>query len=457
MSYISPINTRYKAPVTAAIWAPLNRIKTMRQLWIDAAIFQKELGISCITDKGIQELVDNRDTIDFQLIQSYEDKFKHDIMAHLYAFSDLCPAGKNMLHLGATSNFINDNVDIILVNKSIKHIIDLVYKLVGVLKSKSNEFADTPTLAYTHLQSAQLITVGKRFTFWNSDVIMDLDALLDLLNKLPFRGIKGTVGSEDTLLKLFDGDHDKCVSLNDKLAELYGFTNKIQICGQTYSRKYDVMVFHSLSSLCQSLYKMMNDIRLLSGKGEIFEHFSKEQIGSSAMPYKKNPITCEKICSLCRLVIGYETNMSQTYVNQWLERSLDDSAIKRIIYPDGFMLTEHILNETIKCVSSLFIDKELIKNNVFTHLENIVSESIIIAGVKMGYNRQDIHERLRRILTRTWTATDITTDSTVASAFKADSVLKHILDNNEISMDPCDYIGRSVQQIDVFYSGQFGI
>jgi adenylosuccinate lyase len=449
MSYISPISTRYKAPITSSIWAKDNRVLTMRQLWIDLAFCQKELGINCIDDVGISELTANKYIIDYDVIDSYEEKFKHDIMAHLYAFSDLCPTGKNMIHLGATSNFINDNVDMILVTKSLKHIIVLLYKLIDVLKSKSINYKDIPTLAYTHLQSAQLITVGKRFTFWNSDIILDLDEILDLLNKLPFRGIKGTVGSEDTILKLFDGDHNKCVSLNNKLAELYGFSNKLLICGQTYSRKYDLFVFQSLSSLCQSIYKMMNDIRLLSGKSEIYEHFSKDQIGSSAMPYKKNPITCEKICSLCRLVINHETNMSQTYINQWLERSLDDSAIKRIIYPDCFILTEHILNETIKCIDNIYINIPVIEKNVDEHLHNIISEHIIIAGVKMGFNRQDIHERLRLILTATSCGNNVD--------FASDDVLKRIMDENNISMIPSNYIGRCVEQIDTFYAGQFGI
>jgi adenylosuccinate lyase len=449
MSYISPISTRYKAPITSSIWAKDNRVLTMRQLWIDLAFCQKELGINCIDNVGISELQNNKHIINYDVIDSYEEKFKHDIMAHLYAFSDLCPTGKNMIHLGATSNFINDNVDMILVTKSLKHIIYLLYKLIDVLKTKSINYKDVPTLAYTHLQSAQLITVGKRFTFWNSDIILDLDGILDLLNKLPFRGIKGTVGSEDTILKLFDGDHDKCISLNNKLAELYGFSNKLMICGQTYSRKYDLFVFQTLSSLCQSIYKMMNDIRLLSGKSEIYEHFSKDQIGSSAMPYKKNPITCEKICSLCRLVINHETNMSQTYINQWLERSLDDSAIKRIIYPDCFILTEHILNEAIKCIDNIYINIPVIEKNVDEHLHNIISEHIIIAGVKMGFNRQDIHERLRLILTATSSGIDVD--------FTSDDVLKRIMDENKISMIPSNYIGRCVEQIDTFYAGQFGI
>lgn len=440
MSYISPINSRYKAPFMSNIWCSDNKIITMRQLWIDLAIFQKELGVETITNNGIDEMVENRNHIDYQVISHYESKFKHDIMAHIYAYSDLCPSGKNMIHLGATSNFINDNVDMILIKKSLQHITKQTNAVFETLKSKSIEYKSMPTLAYTHLQAAQLITVGKRFCFWNADILMDLENLQNLLLRLPFRGIKGTVGSEDTILKLFDNDHEKCNLLNTQLADKYCFKNRITICGQTYSRKYDLLVVQGLSSICQSIYKMMNDIRLLSSKGEIYENFEKEQIGSSAMPYKMNPITCEKICSLCRFVINNETTMSQTYINQWLERSLDDSALKRIIYPDCFMLVEHILNETQSCLTKLFVNRTQIENNVHSHLNNILSEQIILLGVKMGYNRQDIHERLRIILINEETPN-----------FDSDEVIKHIFEKNDISLNPMNYIGRCVEQIDTFY------
>ena len=453
MSYISPINTRYKAPVLSKLWSSDTKIIKMRQLWIDLATFQKQLGVATITIEGIDEMTQNISNIDYDKINEYECKFKHDIMAHIYAFSELCPNAKNFIHLGATSNFINDNVDMIIVKDSLKIVCELLFKLFQVLKDKSLTYIDLPTLAYTHLQPAQLTTVGKRFTTWNSDIHIDLINLENMMTKLPFRGIKGTVGTEDTIFKLFDNDHEKSDALNEMFCHKYNFENNLKICGQTYSRKYDVLVFQNISSICQTIYKIMNDIRLLSSKMEIYEFFDKEQIGSSAMPYKMNPITCEKICSLCRYVINQENCISQTYLNQWLERTLDDSAIKRIIYPNCFLLLEHILNETIKCISTLIINNNQITNNVLSHMPYILSEQIILNGVKLGYNRQDIHERLRIILIKikqdTQNHYDVLND--IKSVFKNDDIIDNIIKTTNISVDPENYIGRSVHQINTFY------
>jgi adenylosuccinate lyase len=425
----------------------------MRQLWIDLATFQKQLGVTSITIEGINEMTQNISNIDYDKINEYESKFKHDIMAHIYAFSDLCPNAKNFIHLGATSNFINDNVDMIIIKDSLNTVHNLLFKLFQVLKNKSLTYIDLPTLAYTHLQPAQLTTVGKRFTTWNSDIYIDLTNLDNMIKKLPFRGIKGTVGTEDTIFKLFDNDNDKCDTLNEMFCHKYNFENNLKICGQTYSRKYDVLVFQNISSICQTIYKIMNDIRLLSSKMEIYEFFDKEQIGSSAMPYKMNPITCEKICSLCRYVINQENCMSQTYLNQWLERTLDDSAIKRIIYPNCFLLLEHILNETIKCISTLIINNNQITNNVLSHMPYILSEQIILNGVKLGYSRQDIHERLRIILTKIKQEdqSHYNLTNNIKSVFKNDDIIDIIIKTTNISIDPENYIGRSVHQINTFY------
>ena len=438
----------------------------MRTLWLDLAIFQKELGISAITEEGIAEMkseIENYtifNNIHYEKISEYEKRFKHDIVAHLHAFGDICPQAKSFIHLGATSNFINDNVDMIIIKKSLETVSTLLYKLFFTLKEKSENYKSTPTLAYTHLQQAQLTTIGKRFTMWNSDIVMDMENLIYVLSKLPFRGLKGTTGTEDTILKLFGGDHSKCDLLNERLANKYGFENPLIIGGQTYSRKYDVMVFQIMSSICQSIYKMMNDIRLLSGKGEIYEAFGEEQVGSSAMPYKKNPITCEKICSLCRYVITQETTMTQTYINQWLERSLDDSAIKRIIYPECFLLLEHILTDTNKCIEGLVINEDHIKKQVAQSMHNIISEELIINGVKMGYVRLDIHERIRSILTKPmksydednkFTNNDLYDINTIKNIFEKDEIISKIIENYNISLEPLDYIGRCVEQIDKFY------
>jgi adenylosuccinate lyase len=453
MSYISPINTRYKAPILSKVWSSDTKIIKMRQLWIDLATFQKQLDVTSITMEGIDEMTQNISNIDYDKINEYESKFKHDIMAHIYAFSDLCPNAKNFIHLGATSNFINDNVDMIIIKDSLNTVYNLLFKLFYVLKEKSLVYIDLPTLAYTHLQPAQLTTVGKRFTTWNSDIYIDLTNLDNMIKKLPFRGIKGTVGTEDTIFKLFDNDHDKCDTLNEMFCRKYNFENNLKICGQTYSRKYDVLVFQNISSICQTIYKIMNDIRLLSSKMEIYEFFDKEQIGSSAMPYKMNPITCEKICSLCRYVINQENCMSQTYLNQWLERTLDDSAIKRIIYPNCFLLLEHILNETTKCISTLIINNNQISNNVLSHMPYILSEQIILNGVKLGHCRQDIHERLRIILIKIKQDNQSHYNLTIniKSVFINDDIIYNIIKTTNISIDPENYIGRSIYQINTFY------
>jgi adenylosuccinate lyase len=276
--------------------------------------------------------------------------------------------------------------------------------------------------------------------------------------------VKGTVGSEDSILKIFNGDGDKCDDLNRKFRKKYGF-NELIICGQTYSRKYDVNVFRVLSDICQTIYKMMNDIRLLSSKNEMFEHFSEKQVGSSAMPYKTNPINCEKICSLCRYVVNQEICMKQTYMNQWLERSLDDSAIKRIIYPECFLLVEYIVTETDKIMEHLVIHLEKINRDVIAHMPFILSEELIIEGVKQGYSRQDIHERLRGILVRYKFSPDINDNNTIntnksnvnediLTIFKEDEILSQIISNlgNPIEINPQNYIGRCETQVSRFSS-----
>lgn len=431
----SVINSRYKAPILSKIWSSHNKIKTMRQLWIDLASIQKELGLDFISDQAIKELIDKRDTIDIENIKSYELRLNHDIMAHILAYSELCPLGGKILHLGATSNFINDNVDAILIKTSFITIEYQVKNLISLLKDNAEKYSTVPTIAYTHLQPAQLITIGRRFSMWLHDLLLDFEKFNNL--KIPFRGIKGTVGTEDTLLKLFKNDLKKCDTLNEKLAYNYNFKDRIYICGQTYSRKYDVEYIHILSSICQSIYKIMNDLRLLSGKMEVYEEFKEQQVGSSAMPYKKNPITCEKICSLCRLVINHEQNISQTYINQWLERSLDDSAIKRIIFPECFLLMEYILDESYKVIKNLQFNLQYIDNQVNKHMINIVSEQIIISGVKMGYSRQDIHERLRKILT---------VNEASFNSLSSDNIIENIINNNNITFNPMNYIGRSIEQ-----------
>ena len=439
--YNSVIGVRYGAPLLSVVWSPQNKIQTMRDLWIQLALIQKELGIESIMDEGIEEMRMNQNNIDYDLIERYEKKYKHDIMAHIHAYGDICPKAKSFIHLGVTSNFINDNSDSILIKRSFDVIKQKLDILFDTLKRRSLEYKDEPTLAYTHFQRAQLITVGKRFTMWNSDILLLIENLRDNL-KIPFRGVKGTVGSEDTILKLFKGNHEKCKLINKLLSDHYGFDDYLKITGQTYSRLYDVFIFQHISSISQTLYKIMNDIRLLMSKMEIQESFSSQQIGSSAMPYKMNPITCEKICSITRYLMNLETSMNQTYMNQWLERSLDDSALKRIILPEAFLLLEHVLDESIRVIDKLVIHEKVIEREVETHFQHIISENIIVKGVEMGYDRQELHERIRQILIYK------------NADYNKDDILREIIEKNDIMMEDInkgEYIGRCVEQIEEFY------
>ncbi len=440
--FISPIGQRYPSQNISPIWSSKNKIIEMRQLWILLAEYQKQLGVDVITSEGLNEMKNNIENIDINRIEEHERRLKHDIMAHIMTFKELCPNAK-WIHLGVTSNFIIDNVDMILIKKSLNVIYPLCIQLFKSLKSKSMEYKSIPTLAYTHLQRGQLITVGKRFTMWNSDLIDDINHLRVIMDGLPFRGVKGTVGSEDTILKLFNGNHQKCIELNNLLGKYYGFNKILKICGQTYSRKEDVKVLQSLSNISQTLYKIMNDIRLLSGKMEIYEAFSKEQIGSSAMPYKKNPIQCEQICSLSRFIIQQTDSMIQTYINQWLERSLDDSAIKRIIYPETLMLIEYLLNKSIIVIDNLCIKTDEIEKNIEEHMCELMSEEIILKGIEMGYDRQDLHERIRILFTQ---------NTKNNRNFSNDDILNSIISKYNIQFDPINYIGRCNEQIDDFYN-----
>lgn len=282
----TPIGIRYSHKKLEQIWSNIYKIETMRDLWINLATCQQQLGVKSITQEGLDEMQENKHVIDIEIIKTFEDKFKHDIVANIHAFGELCPNAKPFIHLGATSNFINDNIDLIRMKVSLSVIKEELHNLFTTLKDLSLKYIDKPTLAYTHFQKAQLTTVGKRFTMWNHDIVLDLEEINHLIEKLPFKGIKGTVGSEDSILQLL-GTSEKCNQLNTMLMNYYNFEKNIDICGQTYSRKYDVKVIQCLSNIAQTLYKIMNDFRLLSSKMELIEYFGNQQVGSSAMPYKK--------------------------------------------------------------------------------------------------------------------------------------------------------------------------
>ena len=454
--YESQIGKRYKAIKMSQIWNAYNRTIIMRKLWIALAKFEKDLGIDCITNKCIEEMENMIDFIDFEKINTYEKDIKHDIMAHVLAYGDLCPTAKKIIHLGATSCYITDNADLIQIKKSIIILQQLLIDTIRQLEIFIEKYKLLPTLAYTHLQSAQLTTVGKRAALWLYDLIEDYKSLKIYSENLLFRGAKGTTGSEDSFLTLFDGSTENCALLNQKLCEEFGFSNTVYVCGQTYSRKSDVKLFNILSDISQTFYKICNDIRLLASKGELGEPFTENQIGSSAMVYKQNPIKCEKICSLSRYVINQQASMSQTYINQWCERTLDDSAIRRIIIPDCFMLLEHICDEFKIIISGLRVFDKDINEHVQCHMPFIITEKLLIMGTKQGLDRQELHKNLRH-LTIHYENENENENETINKNLE-DKLYSQIGKNESaqiiydmyksLSTNPIDYIGNIEEQID---------
>ncbi len=436
-NFESVIGNRYEAPLLNKIWCSKNKIIQMRLLWIQLAKIQQSFGLENIINSiGIEEMENNLENIDLEKINLYENQLHHDIMAHIHAYSDLCPNASSFIHLGATSNYINDNCDLILMRNSLKLLLPKIEELFNLLKEISFQYIDIPTLAYTHLQKAQLITIGKRFAMYNSELYDVYQKWHSTLNELKFRGVRGTVGSEDTILKIL-GNNEKCKLLNEKLASHFGFSKVLPLCNQTYSRSIDVNILHILSILCQFIYKMNSDLRLLSSKEEVYEAFGEKQVGSSAMPYKKNPINCEKICSLCRYVVNQESAIVHTYMTQWLERSLDDSALKRIVLPETFLLTEHILNSTIKVMKKLVFNLPIIHKNIESHMKHIISEELIIRGVKAGYERNEMHEYIRYCVMN-------------QIDYKTHHVLKLFIEDT--SYNPLDYIGNCISLVQDFYA-----
>jgi adenylosuccinate lyase len=450
--YESQIGKRYKAVKMSKIWNAYDRTIIMRKLWIALAKTEKDLGIDCITNKCIEEMENMIDFIDFEKINTYEKDIKHDIMAHVLAFGDLCPNAKKIIHLGATSCYITDNADLIQIKRAIAVLQQLLIDVIRQLEIFIEKYKLVPTLAYTHFQAAQLTTVGKRASLWLYDLIEDYKSLKDYSEHLLFRGAKGTTGSEDSFLTLFDGSKEKCMLLNQKLCEEFGFSSTVYVCGQTYSRKSDVRLFNILSDISQSFYKICNDIRLLASKGELGEPFTENQIGSSAMVYKQNPIKCEKICSLSRYIINLHLSMSQTYINQWCERTLDDSAIRRLIIPDSFMILEHICDEFKSIICGLRVFVPTIDKNVQDHMPFIMTEKLLIMGSRQGIDRQELHENLRQLTI--YISNEKSKEETNEVNLE-DLLFSQIEENTKdlyhmyksLSKDPINYIGNIEEQI----------
>ena len=376
------------------VWSPDMKFSTWRKLWIALATAEKELGLN-ITDEQIAEMKAHIYDINYEFAEAKEKELRHDVMSHVHAFGELCPKAMPIIHLGATSCYVGDNTDLIQIREASHLILDKLVRVINALRNFSDKYRDLPTLGFTHYQPAQLVTVGKRATLWNQDLVMDLENLEYQIEHIPFRGVKGTTGTQASFMELFNGDHDKVIALDKRVCELMGFKRSIAVSGQTYTRKADYYILTVLSGIAASLYKMAGDIRLLANLKEMEEPFGKNQIGSSAMAYKRNPMRCERICSLARYVIADAQNAPMTAMTQWLERTLDDSANRRISLPEAFLATDGVLRLVQNVTKGLHVNEKIVEKLVWDYLPFIATENLMMAAVKRGGDRQQLHEIIR--------------------------------------------------------------
>ena len=448
--YSNPLISRYASSGMKQMFSDTKKFTTWRRLWCELAKAEQALGLP-VTDEQIAEMESHIDDIDFDAAQEYEKRFRHDVMAHIHAYGDLCPSAKSIIHLGATSAFVGDNTDLV----QLRDALDIIrIELVGVIRNLREfalEYRNLPALGFTHFQPAQLTTVGKRACLWLQDLVIDYHDLLHLRSTLRFRGVKGTTGTQASFLKLFDGDHEKVKKLDETVSAAFGFSDVFRVTGQTYTRKTDARGASVLSGICQSLTKMSNDIRLLAHLKEIEEPFEKSQVGSSAMPYKRNPMRSERIASISRFVMSLESSPAFTEATQWLERTLDDSANKRLSVPQMFLGTDAVLCIAINITSGLVVYPSVIRKRIDEELPFIASENIMMEAVKKGGNRQELHEEIRKLAQEAGRRVKEEGSSNELLGMIKDSE-KFDLDEESLAglMNPGNYIGRAPEQVDEF-------
>ncbi len=394
--YVSPLVRRYAGPKMASVFGERERTLAWRDLWIALADVERRLGLE-ITEAQVKEMKRRRDDIDFKRIAKFEKEFRHDVMAHVHAFGVLCPKARPIIHLGATSAFVTDNGDLIILRKALRILLDKLVLLCRDLSDFAMKYRGLPCLGFTHFQPAQPTTVGKRATLWLYDFLRDLERVEDVLENLPFRGAKGTTGTQESFIKLFGGKASKVKELDRRLAKSLGFKNLLPVCGQVYTRKIDTEILQAVAGVGESAAKMANDIRLLQHLQELEEPFEKRQIGSSAMAYKRNPMRCERMSSLSRFLCSLPAVASQTAQTQWLERTLDDSAARRIILPEAFLTADAVLNLAHNVVSGLVVNERVIERRLQEYLPLFATEEVLMAAVRKGHDRQDVHEVIRRV------------------------------------------------------------
>jgi len=448
--YEHPLVKRYATKEMSFIWSPAMKFTTWRKLWTALATAEQELGID-ITDEQLEQMRSKLYDIDFEFAKKKESEFRHDVMGHVHAFGEAAPAAKPIIHLGATSCYVGDNTDIIQIRDALLLIKRKILKTIDILKKFALQYKDLPTLGFTHYQPAQLTTVGKRCTLWMQDLLLDLYKVDREIEDLPMRGVKGTTGTEASFLELFDGDHEKVKALNKRVCDLMGFNKAIPVSGQTYTRKIDYSVLSILSGVAQSAYKMCGDIRLLANLKEVEEPFAKTQIGSSAMAYKRNPMRSERVCSLARYVIGLPNAAANTHASQWFERTLDDSAIRRIILPEGFLAVDVILNLLTNIADGLHVWPSVVKKNVMAELPFMATEVILMESVKAGGDRQELHEAIRvHSMDAGVVVKGEGKQNDLMERIAKDSLFEAVHHKLENLIDPSLFVGRAPQQVDDF-------
>ena len=447
--YESPLSSRYASQYMLNLFSAETRIRTWRKLWVSLAKAEHTLGLP-VTQEQVDELEAQLDNIDFEVAAAREREVRHDVMAHVYAYGLVAPKAAGIIHLGATSCYVTDNADVVIYRDGLRYLRAELLKVVSNLAAFADKYKATPTLGYTHYQPAQLVTIGKRATLWMQDLMSDMEELDFVIGSMKFLGCRGTTGTEASFMDLYNGDEGKIDEMNRLISRDFGFERCFSVCGQTYPRKLDSRILNVLSSIGQSCYRMANDIRLLQHDRQVEEPFEKNQIGSSAMAYKRNPMRCERICSLSRYLMADALNAPMTAATQWLERTLDDSANRRISLPEGFLCADAVLRLAQNVTDGLHVNEKIVERTVREYLPFMTTENLMMEAVKRGGNRQELHEVIR---TRSMEATarmkeglncDLLDRLALDPAFP--------LDREEITavLDPAAFIGICPEQVEEF-------
>ena len=448
-TYESPLSSRYASKYMLELFSADTRYQTWRKLWVALAKEEMALGLP-ITEEQVQDLSEHIADIDYEVVRQREKEVRHDVMAHVYAYGKVAPSAAGIIHLGATSCYVTDNADLILYRDALKYLRKELLSVIKQLAEFADKYKALPTLGYTHYQPAQLVTVGKRASLWMQDFLSDLKEIDFAIENIKFLGCRGTTGTEASFLDLFDGDSVKIDAMNRALAADFGFTECFDVCGQTYPRKVDSRILNALSSIAQSCYRMANDIRLLQHDRQVEEPFEKNQIGSSAMAYKRNPMRCERICSLSRYLMADAMNAPMTASVQWLERTLDDSANRRISLPEGFLCADAVLRLALNVTDGLHVNEKIVEKTVREYLPFIATENLMMEAVKRGGNRQELHEIIRRCSMEATAKMKNGEVCDLLERLAAEEKFGLSAEDMDKVLDPKLYIGRCPQQVEAF-------